>query len=127
MKNLRERIKKSRLRVRLYNDIEQLGLPTDFDLELRGYSKCYHGLYDPNIKKVIVYPLDVNKEYLPYEEILEVAVHEAIHHYQWSSKSFKRVKGVMHNTEFKALENEFKSKMEEIECQSQDTRVSTIY
>ena len=85
--------------------LKSVGLPTDFHLDLRGYSDNYWGLYYPEKKQVVIYVLDEIGEYLPYYSILCTAIHEAIHHFQHSKPDFVRVKGIMHDSEFKELEN----------------------
>ena len=92
------------LKKKLYKDIHALGLPVDFELELRGYSKLYNGLYYPNKCKVVVFTQELNGKAIPYDILLKSVIHEAIHHYQWQhQKGFKRIKGVMHDTMFHRL------------------------
>lgn len=93
---------------KLMDDLGKLGLPTDFTLEVKGYSKCYHGRYTPNKKRVIIYSLNSKGKRLPYVELLKTTMHEALHHYQWTHvKGFVRKRGVMHNTQFKRLEQHY--------------------
>lgn len=87
--------------------LRNLGLATDFKLELRGYSEKYWGLYHSDQKRIVLYVLDELGEYLPYYAILCTAVHEAIHHYQHSKPDFIRIHGIMHDTEFKELEQRY--------------------
>ena len=95
---------KGQLRKRILNDLDSIGIPTDFELDLRGYSKIYEGRYDSAKQLVILYVEDENGEFLPYSEIIRVAIHEAIHHLQWQhDPNFVRIKGVMHNNDFKQL------------------------
>jgi hypothetical protein len=98
---------------RLYRDIRVLGLPTDFTLEIRGYSKTKFAMYEPHNRKVILYPLQSTegKKY-SYTTLLMQTVHEALHHYQWwHDPNFIRVKGVMHNLQFKVSEKEYRVKV----------------
>lgn len=95
--------------------IKDMGLPTDFHIELRGYSERYWGSYYPDKKKIVLYVLDEIGEYLPYYAILCTALHEAIHHYQHSKPDFVRVHGIMHDTEFKELEQRYLPYLDEYE------------
>ena len=100
-----------RLEQRLIEDIKKIGLPTDFKLDLRGYSKTYNGRYNTRLKKVMIYPLKKNGELRDYKIILRYLIHEVIHHYQWNyEENFVRVKGVMHDTKFYELENNYLEK-----------------
>ena len=95
--------------------LRNVGLPTDFKLELRGYSERYWGLYYQEEKRIVLYVLDELGEYLPYYAILCTAIHEAIHHYQHSKPDFIRVHGIMHDAEFKELEQRYLSMIQEYE------------
>lgn len=89
------------LKKQLYMDLHKVGLPTDFELELRGYSKVYNGLYYPDKCKVVIFTLESNGETIPYDILLKSLIHEATHHYQWKHQSgYKRIKGIMHDTTF---------------------------
>ena len=94
----------SELENQLRADLLKIGLNENFKLSLRPYSKSYYGRYIPRSNTVIVY---VNKspngEPYPYIDLLLVVIHEVIHCMQWSRPNFKRIKGVMHNPEFKQL------------------------
>lgn len=100
---------RSRLELQLYSDLEEVGLPTDFLLTLQEiHDPVNYGYYNINDKEIIIPILDNNLDEMSYKKLLEVAIHEAIHHYQWTKVPyFKRVKGVMHNEEFKTLFNHF--------------------
>lgn len=90
----------------LLNTLRRIGLPIDFKLTLRGYSKTYEGRYYVDRKEIVLYHLDPRGELLDIENLMATLIHEVIHHFQWyHDKSFKRVRGVMHNTEFMRLEN----------------------
>lgn len=88
----------------ILEDLNRVGLKTDFRLEIRGYSKRYEGRYDPNTETVVIYANNERNELIDYEHILDIAIHEATHHFQWKhDPNFIRVKGVMHNQEFYEL------------------------
>lgn len=92
------------LEMRLRNDLSKIGLNAEFTLSLRPYSKSYFGRYDINSSTVIVYVQKTPKgEMYSYEDILLTTIHEAIHCLQWHDPEFKRVRGVMHDLEFKRL------------------------
>ena len=89
------------LHKRLIADISRVGLPTDFELELRGYSKVYDGRYDPNTCRILLYHTNRDGDMREYDILLRIAIHEAVHHYQWNhDPDFVRVKGVMHDPAF---------------------------
>lgn len=92
------------LEAKLRNDLLEIGLDVEFKLSLRPYSKSYFGRYDINSSTIIVYVQKTpNGEMYSYEDILLTTIHEAIHCKQWHDQNFKRVKGVMHDLEFKRL------------------------
>ena len=102
------------LETQIKEDIERVGLPTDFKLELRGYSVRLDGTYNPEIKRVVIYAREENGMLRDYDEIIEIAIHEAVHHYQWNyEEGFVRRKGVMHNAKFHKKYNECISKLKE--------------
>lgn len=95
----------------LYNslkyDLSIIGVPTDFNLVLKKYSKLYDGRYDPKTKKLTLYLYEDKRlsKLRSYEGILRTAIHEATHHYQWYYEvGFRRVKGVMHDSQFLQIE-----------------------
>lgn len=94
---------------KLLNDLIVIGCPIDFIFDIRGYSKKHFARYDPNKTKVILYPYeDYEKTKLySYEIILEHTIHEVCHHIQWSDPKFIRFKGVMHNSEFYRIFDEY--------------------
>ena len=51
----------------LKSDIKLLGLPTDFTLDLKGYSKKYYGRYYIQEKRIVVFINDVNGNTLAQE------------------------------------------------------------
>ena len=92
------------LEMRLRNDLSKIGLDVKFTLSLRPYSKSYFGRYDINSSTIIVYVQKTpSGEMYSYEDILLTTIHEAIHCKQWHDPEYKRVRGVMHDVEFKRL------------------------
>lgn len=58
--------------------------------------------------KIYVYPYETKEEDLmSYDLILETSIHEFCHHIQYTSGSFVRNKGVMHDTQFWKLYNHY--------------------
>ena len=74
-----------KLHHRLIKDIKKLQLPTDFTLDLRGYSKTYNGRYMIKDKKIVIYPYmdSTEKQLLSYNYIFKTLLHELVHHYQY--------------------------------------------
>lgn len=104
------------LKNRILNDLESIGMPTDFILDLRGYSKIYEGRYDSGKKIMILYVKELDGSFLPYEDIIRVAIHECVHHIQWQhDPNFVRIKGVMHNKQFKHLLKIYTERYESLE------------
>ena len=103
------------LKTRLLSDLSQINLPVnEVDLFIRPFSKTYYGRYFPvyNEKqtrpKIYVYPYETKEEDLmSYDLILETSIHEFCHHIQYTSSSFVRNKGVMHDTQFWKLYNHY--------------------
>lgn len=100
------------LMTRFLSDMSSLGLPVyEVDVEFRPYSKTYYGRYYPSVDdrrikpRVVLYPYEVNGDFMSYDLIIENGVHEFIHHLQYVSGSFVRRKGVMHNEQFWRLYN----------------------
>ena len=92
------------LEMKLRNDLSKVGLDVDFTLSLRPYSKSYFGRYDIASSTIILYVYQTpNGVMYPYEDLLLTLIHEAIHCKQWHDPNYKRVRGVMHNLEFKRL------------------------
>ena len=106
------------LKTRLLFDLSQLNLPVDeVDFFIRPFSKTYYGRYypvynDKEVKpKIYIYPyMNEDEDLLPYDTILESSIHEFCHHVQYSSGSFVRAKGVMHDTQFWRLYNHYISR-----------------
>lgn len=116
------------LRDRLLKDLRVLGIKNEFTLILRPYSKTYFGRFDPNTKEIVLYvhmDSECKRQY-PYSELLDTAIHEAVHSIQWSDENFVRVKGVMHNPEFYKLYNHYSGKakaLQLLERVKYDTKV----
>ena len=98
---------RTNLRRRLIADLRAMGLSTDCELVLRPYSKTMWGYYDPNKDRLIVYMYsDRNfKSLIQYETLFKVFLHELVHSLQWKSSKWKRIAGVMHDTEFYVILN----------------------
>lgn len=91
------------LRNRIHHDLKALGVDTEsFELVLKPYSKTYYGSYVPEKKRVILYVFEDSERttLFSYESLFSTAVHEVVHHIQWSNPEWKRVKGIMHDAEF---------------------------
>lgn len=101
---------------RLLFDLRKVGITASFNLELKPYSKTYYGRYDPNTNKVVLYVYKDKEcsKLIKYEDLLLTLVHESIHCMQWSSKSFVRRKGVMHDAEFFRLYNKYSDRAKSI-------------
>lgn len=101
------------LKDKLLSDLSKLNLPVDeVEITLRPYSKTYYGRYFPvyNDKetkpKIYIYPYENSEgDLMSYGSILSTAIHEFCHHIQYTSGSFVRNKGVMHNSQFWKLFN----------------------
>lgn len=101
------------LRAKLLSDLLRLNLPIDeVDIYLRPFSKTYYGRYFPVYNdtetkpKIYIYPYENSKgDLMSYDSILCTAIHEMCHHKQYTSGSFVRNKGVMHNPQFWKLYN----------------------
>ena len=92
------------LETQLRNDLSKIGLDVKFNLSLRKYSKSYYGRYDVVTSTIIVYvQKNPNGDMYSYEELLLTTIHEAIHCKQWHDPNYERLRGVMHDTEFKRL------------------------
>lgn len=91
------------LRDRIRHDLKALGIDTEsFELVLKPYSKTYYGSYVLEKKRVILYVFEDSERttLFSYESLFSTAVHEVVHHIQWSNPEWKRVKGIMHDAEF---------------------------
>ena len=103
------------LQTQLLSDLSLLNLPIDeVDWSIRPFSKTLYGRYFPvhNDSKmnprIFIYPYENKKgELLSYEKIIDTAIHEMCHHIQYTSGSFVRKVGVMHDTQFWKLYNHY--------------------
>ena len=107
---------------RLVLDLHSLKIPVEeVDLFLRPYSSTYYGRYFPTYDeritkpRLFIYPYK-NKEgeFEDYSSILDTAIHEMVHHIQYTSPSFVRVKGVMHDPNFWKLYNRYINKAKQM-------------
>ena len=106
------------LKTRLLFDLSQINLPVDeVELYIRPFSKTYYGRYFPvyndkeTTPKIYIYPYESEDgNLMTYDSILLTAIHEFCHHIQYTSGSFVRNKGVMHNTQFWKLYNHYKDR-----------------
>lgn len=106
---------KEELETRLLFDLSQINLPVyEVDLSLRPFSKTYYGRYFPVYDekkvrpKIYIYPYEnTNGDFMKYDTILETSIHEFCHHIQYTSGSFVRNKGIMHDTQFWKLYNHY--------------------
>lgn len=90
--------------MRLRKDLSNIGLDVEYNLSLRPYSKSYFGRYDVATNTIIIYVQKTPKGGMySYEDLFLTHLHEALHCKQWSDPNYKRLKGVMHNLEFKKL------------------------
>ena len=103
------------LKTRLLSDLCLINMPVDeIDLFIRPFSKTYYGRYFPVYNediarpKIYVYPHEEdNIHFIDYDLILETVIHEFCHHIQYTSGSFTRNKGVMHDPQFWKLYNHY--------------------
>ncbi len=103
------------LETRLLSDLSHINLPVDeVDIFLRPYSKTYYGRYFPVYNdrearpKIYLYPYENERgDLMSYDIILQTVIHEFCHHIQYTSGSFVRSKGVMHDTQFWRLYNHY--------------------
>lgn len=91
------------LRKALLHDLDKIEIDcSDFELELRPYSKCYYGRYYTKKKKIVLYVYQDKDRETPYDyfHLLITGIHEACHHLQWEDPDWTRLKGVMHDKSF---------------------------
>lgn len=103
------------LKKKLIRDIKTLGIETDFDLELRGYSACRWGYYAPLDRKIVLYPY-LSKRLTfrrNYYDLYMSLLHETVHHLQYKDPSFTRFYGVMHDDSFWSMFNAHKALADE--------------
>lgn len=104
------------LAYRLFKDLEDMGIDIQFTLQLKEYSKCYYGRYNPKTRAVTlyVYKDKEKREMFSYEHLLETLLHEVVHDIQWNNGEYVRRKGVMHDPEFYQIFNLYKDRMKAI-------------
>lgn len=113
---------KTELKDRLLHDLKELKLPIDeVELSLRPFSKTYYGNYFPSVDdkhtkpRLWLYPYENTKgKLMSYDIILNTGIHEMCHHIQYVDPNFRRVKGVMHDTQFWTLYNHYISRAESL-------------
>lgn len=96
-----------RIKEEIYRELINIGMPTDVDIVIKGYSKSDYGNYNPNLKRITLFILDENGEIYPKREYMDTVIHEMVHHYQWNHTVYRRIKGIMHNAEFYKLFNTY--------------------
>ena len=111
-----------KLKSNILSDLKLVGVTTDFDLEFRGYSDTYWGRYFTKKKKVVVYILKNHEgERYSYDTILNVTLHEALHHYQHQhQEGFVRYDGIMHDRTFLKMYAEKVDKLKELEVMNEN-------
>lgn len=85
----------------------------EFTLTLKGYSSRSYGKYKPDTRTIVLYCYEDKQEtrLYAYDHLLNILIHEIVHHLQWSDESWTRKKGIMHDTQFYELLNKYVSKM----------------
>lgn len=122
---------------RLVSDLRSLKLPIDeVELFIRPFSKTFYGRYFPSYEtqekpRIFIYPFtsETNKECYCYSHLLSTAIHEMVHHIQYTNSSFVRYKGVMHDTQFWQLYNHYINraiKLEKVEVKSYENQKCAI-
>lgn len=101
-----------RLEYRLKNDLKRIAMPVnEVDIDIKEYSKTFWGRYFPssvNPKMVLyVYQQKNCREMYPYSVLLVNAIHEMVHHIQYSDPCYIRKKGIMHDSQFWKLFNHY--------------------
>lgn len=99
---------------KLMCDLNLLQLPiNEVEIVFRPYSVTYYGRYFPKQRsvqtpKMYLYPYDNERgDFMSYDKLLETSIHEFVHHLQYSDPNFKRIEGIMHNTNFWKLYNHY--------------------
>lgn len=122
---------------RLVSDLRSLKLPVDeVELYIRPYSKTFYGRYFPSYDdttkpRIYIYPFinENSVECYPYNQILSTAIHEIVHHIQYTNSNFIRYKGVMHDTQFWQLYNHYMNraiKMNIMEVSYEPQKYATV-
>ena len=99
------------LKCLLLDYLQKIGIQTEFNLELKEYSKSFYGRYNPNNNTVILYVFQDNSLNTSYRvwDLLKTLIHEVCHCEQWNDPKFVRHRGVMHNTDFWRRYNKYVS------------------
>lgn len=99
------------LKCLLLDYLQKIGVQTEFNLELKEYSKSFYGRYNPNNNTVILYVFQDNSLNTSYRvwDLLKTLIHEVCHCEQWNDPKFVRHRGVMHNTDFWRRYNKYVS------------------
>ena len=85
----------------LIEDLEKIGLyDPEVEIVFRPYSKTFFGRYMISSRKIYLYPFTEDGGFYSYLEIFETLVHEMVHHLQYTDSKFRRIKGVMHDSDF---------------------------
>lgn len=105
-------ISEEELHTRLINDLESLRLPvSEVQLVIRPFSKSFFGRYfsstDGKPARVFIYPYKTKRSMFSYSTVLYHAIHEMVHHLQFTNPSYRRIKGVMHDPQFYLLFNRY--------------------
>lgn len=108
---------------RLVSDLRNLKLPVDeVELHIRPFSKTYYGRYFPSHEsdekpRIFIYPFTnkKNTECDSYNQIVSTAIHEMVHHLQYTSPNFTRYKGIMHDTQFWQLYHHYMNRAIKLE------------
>ena len=108
-------------------DLQKIGLfpinpiegKPEVSLILRPYSKTYYGQFHSKNNKIVLYYYKCktgNTPHTPYRysKLLLTAIHEAIHAKQRNDPNFVRHKGIMHDSEFYRLYNEYVKRAKEL-------------
>ena len=119
------------LQSRLVSDLRSLRLPVDeVEVSIRPYSKTFYGRYFPSHDdkkpRIFIYPFTdkSDEDCYPYSNLLSTAIHEMVHHLQYTNSNFIRYKGIMHNTQFWQLYNHYINraiKLNKMEVKSHET------
>lgn len=104
-----------KLKETLLNDLTKRGLDiSTVDLIIKEFSSSYYGRYYPSVNssvkpRIIIYPFKTKDlvEMYDYGDILNTVIHEFCHHLQYMNPNFVRKRGIMHDTEFWNLYNNY--------------------
>lgn len=93
---------------RIRKDLKKMGLPIEeVDLVVyKRYSSCYYGNYYSSLitkgrPLIKIYPYaNKNRDMYPYDVILDIVIHEMVHHLQFTSEDFVRYENIAHDQDF---------------------------